>query len=128
MQNLSKVLIFGATSPAPVEVVKKYGMKQRTINFDIKEEKNNEYNYRWQSVTLDLSVWGYDEIVSAIVKNLYSSDRMESVINNYLTIEDVVDAEKAEEYRQEMAEMQEWRVKAKQMAKDLLKYAEDNNL
>lgn len=103
-------------------------MKQRTINFDIKEEKNGEYNYRWQSVTLELSVWGYDEIVSAIVKNLYPSDRMESVINNYLTIEKVSDAEKVEEYRQEMAEMQEWRVKAKEMAKDLLKYAEDNNL
>lgn len=53
---------------------------------------------------------------------------MESVINNYLTIEKVSDAEKAEEYRQEMAEMQEWRVRAKEMAKDLLKYAEDNNL
>ena len=53
---------------------------------------------------------------------------MESVINNYLTVDDVEDAEKAEEYRNEMAEMQEWRVKAKEMAKDLLKYAEDNNL
>lgn len=128
MQNLSKVLIFGATPPNPVEVVKKYGMKQRTINFDIREEKNGEYNYRWQSVTLDLSVWGYDEIVSAIVKNLYPNDRMESVVNNYLTVDDVEDAEKAEEYRNEMAEMQEWRIKAKQMAKGLLKYAEDNNL
>lgn len=63
---------------------------------------------------------------------------MESVINNYLTaesasndnlsLEDEDVAEKMEEYRQEMAEMQSWRVKAKQMAKDLLQYAEDNHL
>lgn len=66
--------------------------------------------------------------MSAIVKNLYPSDRMESVVNNYLNIDKVDDPDKAAEYRQEMAEMQEWRIKAKQIAKDLLKYAEDNNL
>ncbi len=103
-------------------------MKQRTINYDITEEKIGEYNFHWQSVTLEPSVWGYDELVSAIIKNVYPSDRMESVINNYITIDTLTDAEKIEEYRNEMEEMQMWRTKAKQIAKDLLDFAEKNNL
>lgn len=54
----------------------------------------------------------YDRVASHIVREKYSADKMEALINNYL-----LDADK---YKSEFEQMQEWRTFAKECAKKIV--------
>lgn len=56
----------------------------------------------------------YDNIVSAIINQKYSSDKMQAIINNYLFDNDA--------YKAEFEEMQNYRQKAKEIARNLLEH------
>lgn len=80
------------------------------INYKI--EFNNDKNlFQWNSVRVNNLI--YDEIVSAIIRDKYSNDKMQAIINNHLMEPD-------EEHIKEFQEMQEWRKFAKSYAKELL--------
>jgi L-lactate utilization protein LutB len=55
------------------------------------------------------------DIVAGIVKDRYPYDKMEAVLMNYLN----TDSEKREQHISEYNEMQEWRAKAKEIAKQV---------
>lgn len=63
----------------------------------------------------------YPQLLSAIVKRKYNSDRAEAVTANYLKIGsgDLPEA-KAAEYTAEYEAYQEWRTKAKGIAKEVM--------
>lgn len=63
-------------------------------------------------VTLGPGCFTYDNIVSAIINQKYSSDRMQAIINNYL-LDSFAN-------KLEFDEMQNYRKKAKEIAKELL--------
>lgn len=120
------------TSPdMPKEVVKgnHLGQPQYTITFnvvahsaidpkDVLEQGPDfqlpEFTYEYNSVTLPPGKFDYDTIVSALVNEIYPSDRMQAVVNNYLASPD------DEEIKAEFEEMQAWRAEAKATAKRLL--------
>lgn len=54
----------------------------------------------------------YDKVVTHIIRERYSADKMEALLNNYL-----LDAEK---YKEEFEAMQEWRAFAKESAKKIV--------
>lgn len=111
------VWIYTATEPNPVETKTHLGMKQRTINYNIVplgEEFSAENKYKYQTVTLEPGVWNYDAIVSALITAEYPRDKMDAVINNYLS------DQANDTATEEMLQMQSWRKKAKQIAKDML--------
>jgi hypothetical protein len=56
----------------------------------------------------------YESIVSAIINQKYSSDEMQAIINNYLLDNDA--------YKAEFDEMQNYRKKAKEIAKNLIEH------
>lgn len=54
----------------------------------------------------------YETLIAALIREKYSSDKMEAIINNYLL--DATDEAKAE-----FEEMQEWRKKVKEFAREV---------
>lgn len=80
------------------------------INYDIQFNKDKNL-FQWNSVRVDNLI--YDEIVSAIIRDKYSNDKMQAIINNQLL-------EPSEEHVKEFMEMQEWRKFAKSYAKEIL--------
>lgn len=110
----------GSTRPEAVTFIKKLGVKQRTINFDIVEV---EGGFEWFSTTLKLGEWSYSSIVKAIIYAKYSADQIEAINSNITRLmfaPDSVPADKAAEYRTEALEFQTWRDHAKEIAKELL--------
>ena len=91
------------------------GEKQWTINHSIKEI---EGGYEYDSTTLEPGVWDYSPIVSAVIREWYSDDRMQAIVNNYLL------GEGAEDF----AKMQKDRIRAKIIACEALLYAHDEGL
>ena len=115
------------SSDMPQEVVKGnyLGQPQYTINFNVtmhlceEPEPGPDFTihlpmYEYNSVTLPPGKFDYDTIVSALVNEIYPSDRMQAVQNNYLAFP------KDEEIKGEFDEMQKWRAEAKAIAKHLL--------
>ena len=109
----------------PKEVVRgnHLGQPQYTINFNVTmylyegPDPDGTINlplYEYNSVTLPPGKFDYDTIVSALVNEIYPSDRMQAVQNNYLANPDDKDI------KAEFDEMQEWRNMAKKTAKYLL--------
>lgn len=110
----------GIFQPEAVTIVKRLGMKQRTINFDITETSDG---YQWYSVTLPLGQWSYASIVRAIIYARYTADQIEAINSNISRIfldPTTVPAEKGAEYRAEALALQKWRDHAKTIAKELL--------
>ena len=73
------------------------------------------HQHRWQYFRLEfpMGMWGYDVVVSAIIRAKYTTDRMEAIMNNIL-------GDNANEKRKnEFAEMQAWREVAKVEAKKI---------
>lgn len=104
---------YSIEKPEEVVIGNHLGQKQRTVNFNIVETEFEGYTqYTFNTVTLPPGFWTYEAIVSALVNEIYPSDKMQAVLNNYLL--DPV------EFKEEMNEMQEWRKEAKTMAKRLL--------
>lgn len=64
----------------------------------------------------------YPQLVAAIVKRKYDADQTEAITANYISSreEGAVEPEKAEEYAAEYAAYQEWRNKAKAVAKEVM--------
>lgn len=106
------------TSPdRPLEIVegRHLGQPRYTINFNVTESTLDDFpQYEYNSVTLAPGKFDYDTIVSALVNEIYPSDRMQAIQNNYLA--DPTDKEVKEEFDT----MQEWRKEAKATAKRLL--------
>ena len=100
----------------PEKVVQKlrFGQRQYTVNFNVESGGGTDYKYRWESVTLDPGVWNYGAIVSAIIKERYSEDAMQAVINNYLL------TPPTDEAVEEFNAMQLWRFFAKQVAHEAI--------
>ena len=95
------------------------GQQVATINYLI--TKTND-GYKWKSYTLPPNVLDYDSIANAIISDEYPTDKMQSVINNYLIgKEDPV-------ILKEFNTMQDFRAKAKVEAKAIMNYVETNNL
>ena len=77
---------------------------------------NIEFNqdrglYQWEVVRVD--EMKYDKLVSAIIKSHFNDDKIQAIINNYLL-------DSSEEHVKEFNELQEWRKRAKQIAKEIL--------
>ena len=70
--------------------------------------------YKEGSVTLPIGVINYDAIVDAIITQRYPSDKMMAVINNYMISPD------DESITAEWQEMQAWRQRAKEVAKEAI--------
>lgn len=70
--------------------------------------------YEEGSVTLPIGVINYDAIVDAIITQRYPSDKMMAVINNYMLSPD------DESIKAECQEMQAWRQRAKEVAKEAI--------
>ena len=70
--------------------------------------------YEEGSVTLPIGVINYDAIVDAIITQRYPSDKMMAVINNYMLSPD------DESIKAEWQEMQAWRQRAKEVAKEAI--------
>lgn len=105
----------------PIRFSKRIELGQQIATFSI-SEKQDDGTYKYQIYTLKPAVLDYDSIVNAIVSKEYPDDKMQAVINNYLLDQSNVDTTK------EFNDMQAFRKKAKDWAKDLLNYVKENNL
>lgn len=110
-------MVWYYSNESPDAVIKKVrlGQVQHTLNFNVQPcDDVDGYAIRYQSVTLEPGVWGYDPIVNAIVCERYPADKMQAVVNNFLADQE------SEDTKAEMREMQEWRAFAKKVAKEAL--------
>lgn len=72
------------------------------------------------SLTLRLP-FDYPELLTAIIKRKYSADQVEAITANYLNIQtQQVPEDKAAEYISEYNAYQEWRKRAKEIAKEII--------
>lgn len=123
-------LQYDIAKPNPVETGKHYGMKYYVINFDVQPSDVENYKYCWKRIALPVAVWDYDAIVAAIINAEYPSDSMQAINNNFLRTIDGTELseEKRNEYIDEHFQMNAYRDHAKTVARDLIKYAEENNI
>lgn len=111
----------GSIRPDAVTFIKKVGIKQRTVNFDIIETEDG--GFQWNSATLNLGEWSYSAIVRAIIYSRYNADQIEAINSNITRLmfdAESVTEEKAIEYREEAMAFQAWRDHAKEIAKEIL--------
>lgn len=101
--------------PNPVDKKLWYGQPKATINYDVVEVDNE---FEFESITLQPYVWDYGSIVSAIVREKYSQDRVEAILAN-----NAIEAES-----EEMEEFQAWRVHAKEVAHELIDWADEHGV
>ena len=105
----------------PIRFLKRIELGQQIATFTIFDKQDNG-TYKYQTYTLKPAVLDYDSIVNAIISKEYPNDKMQAVINNYLLDPSNEDTTK------EFNDMQAFRKKAKDWAKDLLNYVKDNKL
>ena len=105
----------------PVRFSKNIELGQQVATFSISEKQDNG-TYKYQTYTLKPAILDYDSIVNAIISEEYPNDKMQAIINNYLLDSSNDDTTK------EFNDMQAFRKKAKDWAKDLLEYVKENNL
>ena len=105
----------------PSRFSKRIELGQQIATFIIFDKQDNG-TYKYQTYTLKPAVLDYDSIVNAIVSKEYPNDKMQAIINNYLLDPSNEDTTK------EFNDMQAFRKKAKDWAKDLLNYVKENNL
>lgn len=103
------------TIPNSVEKRLFYGQPIAIINFDV-VKKGDVYEY--ESVELEPYVWDYGSIVSAIIREEYSQDRVEAILAN-----NAIEAES-----EEMQAFQAWRVYAKEVAHELIDWADEHGV
>lgn len=107
------------TLPPLVRARRDLGQNIFTVAFDITETDNG---YEYRTAELPPGVWRKDLIISAIIRAKYSADDMEAITNNVLA--DITDRNAREEHRA----MQQWRMMAKQWARELMEWAADNGV
>ena len=101
--------------PEEIVIGNHLGQPQYTINFNIeKKETEDMPTYSFHTVTLPPGQWNYGVIVSALVEEVFPSDKMDAIVNNYLW------QPEDEEIKAEFQEMQQWRIQAKEIATRLL--------
>ena len=105
----------------PIKFSKNIELGQQVATFSVYEKQDNG-TYKYQIYTLKPAVLDYDSIVNAIISKEYPNDKMQAIINNYLLDPSNEDTTK------EFNDMQAFRKKAKDWAKDLLNYVKENNL
>lgn len=105
----------------PNRFSKNIELGQQIATFSV-SEKQDDGTYKYQTYTLEPAVLDYDSITNAIISKEYPNDKMQAIINNYLLDSSNEDTTK------EFNDMQAFRKKAKDWAKDLLSYVKDNNL
>ena len=88
------------------------GMIQYTINYSVEDisESENTQEYRYLTVELPPGVRDRGAVISAIIRQRYSDDEMQAIINNYLLDESDAEA------RQKFQTMQQYRQYAKSIA------------
>lgn len=109
----------GSKKPALVTYKIKL-MKIFLINIDTHKEENGDWS--WFQVELSPGKLEYDDIVTKLILSKYDSDKISSIVNNYLSDSTSPD------YRAEYSIMQSWRNRAKEIAKEAIQYAIDNGL
>lgn len=105
----------------PNRFSKNIELGQQIATFSV-YDKQDDGTYKYQTYTLKPAVLDYDSIANAIISKEYPNDKMQAIINNYLLDSSNEDTTK------EFNDMQAFRKKAKDWAKDLLSYVKDNNL
>ena len=75
------------------------------------EEGGTKYTYFGVRVPLDYT---YDTLVAAFIRERYSDDKMQAIINNYLMEPD------NSEHEEEFKEMQAWRKHIKEVCKEII--------
>lgn len=102
-----------------LESNKKMPLKNREKNtflfcFDEKEiNRGGGVIYVYEAFRTPLS-YNYSSLVSLIIREKYSDDKMQAIINNYLM--EINDSE----HKEEFLKMQEWRMHAKEIAKIII--------
>lgn len=79
---------------------------ENNINFDITYNRSTR-QYDYESVFIPAGLFTYPDIVTLIIRERYSADQMEAIINNYL-------ADQSD--NADMTAMQTWRQHAKEVA------------
>ena len=105
----------------PASFVQDAATPSRTINFCVEEQDGREEGrYSYYSVSVPMTHWNYDQIVSAIITAEYSSDRMQAIQNNFLRAMRGDAGAKSDDYLTEFNDMQNWRDMAKATAHEVL--------
>ncbi len=101
--------------------------------FDIKEAEMPKESDQPEGMTItepqyvcqnvDVKGGSYGDIVSAIINDRYSADEVQALQANYMEAKDAgsdISDEKRYEYLEEFETFQQWRKKAKEVAKEVL--------
>lgn len=95
------------------------GLPRYIINI---EPTQGDDGYRWLRITFPRLVWDRAAIIKAIIRVYYSADDVEAIMSNVYNAPN--DETRAYEYRS----FQQWRVKAKMYADELLAYATEHGM
>lgn len=76
-----------------------------------------EHKYNYNQISVPVGKWTYSDVIEAIIRDKYSADEMEAIINNKMKSF----FQNPETEDQEYNQMQEWRILAKQEAKNIFK-------
>lgn len=82
-------------------------------------------------IKMDIGVWNYGAIVSALIRHKYSESEVEAIVSNSLLLmqnPSSVSEEDSTEKVNEFNEFQEYREKCKARAKELLQIGEEMGL
>lgn len=115
---------FNGVMPEGVQVTVEGSLVRLFFDY-AKNEINVEGEKREQLVCENVNATGrtYEELVSAIVTDRYSTDRREAIFANYEEAKDETSEltkEKRAEYLKEYSDFQAWRKHAKEIANEVL--------
>ena len=113
MGSHTKVINVGvrtATEEELAEIAASLG--ESTVTSELRQRNR----YAYYSTSLTPMNWNRNAIIAAIVKARYDADSMDAVRANYDRVRDGYTGEKADEYRREYFDMQDWRDMAKEWA------------
>ncbi|MBR5569099.1 MAG: hypothetical protein IKW27_10220 [Bacteroidales bacterium] len=114
--------------PALVQMAEYRLMRTFTVTWPVADEPvTNDLGIPvYQTLSIELTgEFGYGDIVSKIVAMKYSDSDVTAISLNYLNSE-FVDSAKRSEYINEYLELQNWRQKAKDIAKAAIIFCQDN--
>lgn len=86
------------------------------------EKYNNKNRILTDKVSIICDTYNVSNLINAFIREKYSASQVEAIVNNYL----LDDTNK--EYLKEFNDMQEWRKKAKNIAKKIVTFIKDNDL
>lgn len=86
------------------------------------EKYNNSSRILSDTFSIIINNCNRSDIIDTIIRERYSASQVEAIVNNYLS--DTTN----EEYLKEFNDMQEWRKKAKSIAKKIVIFIKDNDL